>query len=291
MSDGFSDQWLELRSSADRTARSVRLERQVRRWALRLHRHHSARPLRIIDFGCGNGVNLRHLAGLLGPRQQWRLLDHDPALLSAAATRIRQWAAERGLDAIDDSMDRLMLSDGYRHLNICLEQCDLRTLPDLGVADLVTGSALLDLTSAEWLRQLARYCDRRGAALLFTLSYDGKTDWQPPEPFDDEMIGYFNRHQQSDKSFGRALGPHAADYLIGRLRRLGYRVAVDSSPWRLTPDDRAMQQALIDGFRHTGLALDPDRQSLIDDWTERRRNAIDRTRLRIGHLDLFAWRE
>ena len=45
-------------------------------------------------------------------------------------------------------------------------------------AELVTGSALLDLVSKDWLVALAAACREAGCAALFALTYDGGIQWQ-----------------------------------------------------------------------------------------------------------------
>jgi trans-aconitate methyltransferase len=53
------------------------------------------RPITVVDLGCGTGSNLRATAPLLGPEQHWTLVDHEQALLDAAAERLTAWADGR----------------------------------------------------------------------------------------------------------------------------------------------------------------------------------------------------
>jgi trans-aconitate methyltransferase len=79
---GFSAEWLALREPADRRARSRALVAELR--SVFAGRDTAA----VIDLGCGTGSNLRALAASLPRRQSWRLVDRDPALLSAARERL-----------------------------------------------------------------------------------------------------------------------------------------------------------------------------------------------------------
>src|SRR5262245_30585886 len=72
----FSAEWLALREPADHRARSVDLSRAV--GARLIDRH----PVRVVDLAAGTGSNLRYLARFLPPRQHWRLVDRDTALLA-----------------------------------------------------------------------------------------------------------------------------------------------------------------------------------------------------------------
>ena len=81
---------------------------------------------------------------------------------------------------------------------------------DWGPAQLVTASALLDLVSAVWLTALLRVAGAHGAALLFALSVDGRTTWDPADAGDAEAHRLFALHQRRDKGFdGPALGTAA----------------------------------------------------------------------------------
>lgn len=283
---GFSADWLALREPADTLARSPGLRRQVADWCT------GRDPVRIVDLGAGTGAGLRWLAPALRGEQYWRLLDHDPALLAALPRRLRDWAATQGLGWLEDGTN-LVLSDSGRVLSVGPARVDLaRGLDavDWHGTDLVSASALLDLVSAEWLDRLAGHCRRHRTALYCTLSYDGRLSWAP-ELVDDARMGtLFNHHQRSDKGFGPALGPAAADYCAQRLTALGYRVRTADSPWRLDRTAVALQQALLSGYQAVAAALEPD-AGWPTDWLERRRTLLDRpgAEHRVGHVDLFAW--
>ena len=150
----------------------------------------------------------------------------------------------------------------------------------------VTGSALLDLTSAAWLDSLAQAC--RGRPLLMALSFDGRLVFDPPAQEDDEIVRRFRAHQRGDKGFGPALGPHAARYLAERLRDQGSAVTLEPADWQLGAADEALLRVTLDGV------IDAVRAIAADDclrlWAARRRKqlASGDLRLTVGHLDLLA---
>src|SRR5262245_19444439 len=207
MSD-FSAEWLRLREPVDHAARSAALTGDVLR-AL------PQSPIKILDLACGTGSNLRYLRGCLnttsdpyGP-PEWLLVDHDPSLLSLVAPTPDVRSVERDLRDLDDGL--------------------------FAGRALVTASALLDLVSESWLRQLVSRCRAHDAAALFALSYDGRLSFEPSEP-DDEMVrDLVNRHQRTDKGFGPALGPSAVAAAADRFTDSGYDVRIDASDWVLRP--------------------------------------------------------
>ena len=111
------------------------------------------RPITVVDLGCGTGSNLRATAPLLGPEQHWTLVDHDQALLDAAAERLAAWA-----DGADRQDGKLALFKGAKRINVEFRRADLaaRSRSRAGPnANLVTASALFDLVSAEFIARFA----------------------------------------------------------------------------------------------------------------------------------------
>jgi glycosyltransferase involved in cell wall biosynthesis len=264
---GFSADWLALREPADRAARSERLARRV---AAELPRDI---PARIVDLGAGSGANLRYLATRLGTAHRWLLVDHDAALLLRANAHhpaaLDVETQRLDLAAIGDEASRAMLSG----------------------AAVVTASALLDLVSDDWLRILAGRCREQGAALLFALSYDGRIEFEPGEPEDAEVRDLVNRHQRTDKGFGRALGPDATDVAANILGGLGYHVERERSDWMLGPESHELQRQLIEGWARAASEIAALRQAAIESWRVRRIADVagGRSRLLVGHQDLAAW--
>ncbi len=238
----FSRGWLALREPYDAAARNPQILRRVRDWQAAI------RPVSIADLAAGTGATLRCLAPHLAGDQDWRLLDRDAALLDRVRPLTAAWAAARGWAAapIEGGLElrgpngRLRLRTGLRDL------ADGRPF-EFQALDLVTASALLDLVSAAWLDRLAAACAAAGTALLAALNFTGEIDWRPADPDDGRIRLGIGRHQRTDKGFGPALGPAAANHLAAALRGFGYAVALGASDWRFGPADVAIQTALGPG--------------------------------------------
>jgi SAM-dependent methyltransferase len=257
---GFSAEWLALREPADAAARSVDVLRLV------LESLRTRAQCRVVDLGCGTGSNVRALAPALPTPQQWRLVDHDPALLAVAATRA-------GVVA-----ERLPM--------------DLRDLHDEAFADrdLVTASALLDLVSDDWLVRFARQCWRAQAAVLVVLNYDGRLACSPRDPDDDLVRDLVNAHQRTDKGFGPALGPDAGARVEQLLREAGYITRRAPSDWVLGPSQAELQRQLIGGWAAAASERAGAERARIRAWEQRRLANVDagRSRLIVGHDDVGA---
>jgi SAM-dependent methyltransferase len=281
---GFDPAWLALREPLDARSRAHGLAEALRR-TLR-----GTEPLRILDLGTGTGSNLRYLAPRLGGRQEWVLVDADPSLLSAVPDAMRVWAGAGGFSV--EPADLAVRGPGFRAEARLLRAeltRDLDRLPFDG-CHLVTASALLDLVSAPWLHALTRRCASTRAALLFSLTYDGRIEIDPAAAEDGEVRRLVNLHQRTDKGFGPALGPAAADTAERLLSSLGYRVASERSDWRIGAADGRLQLALVDGWLEAAAQIAPAAAGRIRAWGRRRGRQIASggARMRVGHRDLMA---
>jgi hypothetical protein len=255
----FSADWLELREPVDAASRSMRLTRAV---ADALPRY---RAIDILDLGAGTGANVRFLAGKLPLPQRWLLVDRDERLLGRAP---KAWPSQC-LDLQDAVLDGSLFS---------------------GRA-LVTASAFLDLASDEWLQALAARCRDAGAAVLFALTYDGRTDCAPAEPEDDLILDLVNQHQRTDKGLGPAAGPRATSRAGELFAAAGYHVEREASDWVLGTESASLQRQLIEGWAQAAAAVAPGQSVTIDDWRARRIAHVDggRSQLIVGHKDLAGW--
>jgi len=272
---GFSPAWLDLREDVDHRSRSRRLERA-------LAKHFDGwRPITVVDLGCGTGSNLRATAPLLGPEQHWTLVDHDQALLDAAAGRLTAWA-----DGADRQGGTLALFKGPKRVNVEFRRADLaRDLEGaLGAnANLVTASALFDLVSAEFIARFAAAVAARKSAFYTVLTYDGDQRWMPEHEADAALLAAFHAHQQRDKGFGPAAGPDAPDALSDAFAAVGYAVQGGDSAWRLGDGDGALIAELTAGF-----AAAARETAQIDAPTVAAWRAVDRTAAVVGHADTLA---
>lgn len=258
----FTADWLMMREHYDAQSRN----RDV---VERLDLSTTFRPtLSILDLGAGTGSMMRYLAPHLRPPQHWLLADHDGGLLARAEP------------------PGLAVTAETRVADLVL---DLNELP-WDTIDLVTASALLDLVSDHWLGQLYERCLAADAALYACLNYDGRMHWTPSDPDDAWITTGFNRHQATDKGFGAALGPAAADRAAELFRHANWLVETGPSDWRLKPADAEIQRLLTAGIANAATEIDPDSKQRIADWQGRRLSLIDERRsvLTVGHTDLLA---
>jgi SAM-dependent methyltransferase len=264
---GFSADWLALREPFDRAARSASAALlDLRAAAVRLRRDDPV--LRVIDLGCGTGANLRELAPRLDGAQQWLMVDHDPRLLAA----------------LPESLEGPGWHAKARPLRIDLEEA-LAAVP-FGEARLVTASALLDLVSESWLDDLLSRVRAANAAVLFALNVDGRVAWAPGLAGDAEVHALFAAHQRRDKGFGPALGGEAVALAVARLDAMGYSITQARSDWCV--EEPVMLRAMIEGMADAALEQDPAAHELVGAWRARRLALVDRTCLRVGHVDLLA---
>lgn len=282
---GFSGNWLALREPFDAAARAADL-------VAALPPRASDEPLDVVDLGAGAGSNLRYLAPRLGGAQRWLLVDDDADLLFGSIAPTLHWAAQHGLHAAL-SADYSTVSASGPGFSLAARRGVLDLARDLDRLDvprgaLVTASALLDLVGDAWLRALAARCRAAHAAVLFALTYDGRTECRPAEPEDAEVLELFNRHQRADKGFGPALGPTAAAAARAAFAEQGYRLVERTSDWRIGPGAVEMQLALIDGWTAAAIETAPQRRDALVAWYRRRHEHVERGRseLVIGHVDV-----
>jgi len=263
----FSPEWLALREPADHHARSTRLTREI------ANRVMDEAAVRVLDLACGTGSNLRYLTRYLPPIQHWRVVDRDSALL-ARLRKPMSW----GIVA-----------------SVHLHRRDLANLD--GIAELfertslVTASALLDLVSHRWLDTLADRCRAACTPALFALSYDGRILCTPRDPDDELVRELVNRHQRTDKGFGPALGPDAADRAQQSFAARDFVVDRERSDWMLGGDHSDLQRQLIEGWASAATEMAPADAAAIDRWQRRRLQhvAAGRSTIVVGHEDLAAW--
>lgn len=276
---GFSASWLALREPVDHRSRNVSLRSQLAsELAKRVPRD---QVLQVTDLGCGTGSNLRALAPGLHPRQSWRLVDYDSALLAEARSQLMAWA-----DHSEVFQENIVLhKDGY-DITVVFEQRDLNLqLEDvLGLpADLVTAAAFFDLVSEPWIE---RFCRALSTMFYTVLTYDGHEQWLPEHPADVSMREAFHAHQSTDKGFGVAAGPRATDVMSNCLVTAEFRVERAPSPWLLSQQgDQALMSALAEGsasaVTETGRVSAAD----INSWLMARQQAQSCV---VGHEDLLA---
>jgi SAM-dependent methyltransferase len=260
----FSAEWLALREPYDARARNPAILDAVVASA------EGCLAMRIVDLAAGMGATLRALAPRLSAHQVWRLVDNNPELLAHARKLTRSGAFAIEACALD--------------LN-----CGLKDALN-GPLDLVTAFALIDLVSETWLAGLVSEIVRRSIPIYATLSYDGRAVIGPADPLDAAIVAAVNRHQTTDKGFGPALGPAAADAAIAQLQSMDYSVMRGTSDWVLGPDDRELQMTIFANWANAASGSAGLSHADMVGWLARRRDAIMAgcSSVCIGHVDFFA---
>jgi hypothetical protein len=286
---GFLASWLALREPLDAQSRNAGL---IESLVDSLDASSREGPLEMIDLGAGTGANLRYAAPRLGGVQNWLLVERDSQLLDAVAGCMGAWADQTDTQISCSGGNLVLNADRFecRAQNLALDlatQLDRLPLPTAGV---LSAAALLDLVSEEWLRRLIRSAADEAMTVWFALSYDGRISCYPAEPEDEEVRELVNRHQLRDKGFGLALGPGAARAALKILFEHGYRVQSAASDWHASPQQPALQRALVEGWFAAAHEMAPRRTAGLQDWMKRRCAHIDagRSVLQVGHQDLLA---
>lgn len=261
----FDAAWLALREDVDHRSRSAGQTAALARWL----DHPGAE---IVDLGSGTGSNLRYLAPRLPAPQSWTLIDHDPKLLERVTSAGDDWSvrlvAADLSDVRSDEMSALFMN-----------------------ADVVTASALLDLVSEDWLRDVAGLCSANECAALFALSYDGSIAWSGESHPDDSFVAdAVNTHQRGDKGLGPALGPDAGPVAARCFEALRYETVITSTPWHLSADEGEVARALVDGWERAAIEVHPGEEARLHAWGDARRRALetDQVILTVGHVDVLA---
>jgi len=261
---GFSATWLALREPHDARARNTEVLAAV---TASFKQHHA---IHITDLACGTGSTMRALNPLLAVRQEWRLVDNDTSLLSKAGAR----------SSLQRVVATAMALDLNRSLDAALQS----------PVDLVTASALLDLVSETWLKHLVAMLAARSIPFYAALSYDGRIELTPFDPCDAAIIAAVNAHQRTDKGFGPALGPAAANFAVTHFQSHGYSLVHGNSDWLIGSDDGEMQLEVL--LRWASAAADTGMLTVADTdaWLTRRQGAVAArlSSMRVGHVDVFA---
>lgn len=261
---GFSSEWLALREPFDLAARNVDVEAE---FLARL----PAGPVHVLDLASGAGSTPAALDRKLNQRADWLLTDHDPDLLEVAGMRWRE-----------DAPGRVSI----RPVDLAR---DLEQLP-FGDVDAVTTSAFLDLVSEEFLVRLADQVVEAQKPFLASLTYDGRTAFEPRHALDDDLRKALNADQKTDKGFGRGLGPDAARRAIELFQAKGYRVVHGTSDWRTGPQSDGFLREFLGGWIRVGRQSGLEGTAL-DAWWQGRLRQIGAGELTVtvGHIDFSAF--
>ena len=264
---GFSIEWLNLREASDHKARDRHLLKTAANWLNDL----KSKDKVIVDLGSGTGSTIRGLQRYttLAPSIQWRLVDNDPELLAEAVHRH---------------------SEEYSIESFLVDLSATQKLP-LESASLITASALLDLVSENFIRDLCQLIkennEDRPVGFYSALNYDGCIRWTPFHPLDASILMNFNADQRRDKGFGPALGPDATDFLTRQFHCTKFQCLSAKSPWLLGAADYLLTESLINGISGVAIQTDELTNSDILDWKTFRMKNVRNGTCFLGHTDIL----
>ena len=264
---GFSIEWLNLREASDHKARDRHLLKTAANWLNDL----KSKDKVIVDLGSGTGSTIRGLQRYttLAPSIQWRLVDNDPELLAEAVHRH---------------------SEEYSIESFLVDLSATQKLP-LESVSLITASALLDLVSSNFIRDLCQLIKEKneGRPLGFysALNYDGCIKWTPFHPLDAAILMNFNTDQRRDKGFGPALGPDATDFLKTQFHSSKFQCLSAKSPWLLGSADYLLTESLINGISGVAIQTGGLTNSDIQDWKTFRIENVRTGTCYLGHTDIL----
>jgi hypothetical protein len=261
--------WLALREPADAAARAPDLVDTAHRMLS------TGRPLVIHDLACGTGSMMRWLAPRLAEPQRWVCYDLDTALLDTLE-------GAPGLVAADGSA----VAAEPRHRDVTRLASE-----ELADADVITGSALLDLLTAAELRRLVGSCAGVGCPVLLTLTVTGAVQLWPAHPLDEVVAAAFNAHQRRATDAGTLLGPGAADAAAHEFAALGRDVVTRASPWRLGSATAALTYTWLVGWLAAAREQDPYLTAETSGYARQRLAdaAAGRLRVLVQHRDLLVY--
>ncbi len=283
---GFSADWLALREPVDHAARRLPGAFALAQAFAQSVRSRAIGSPKLVDLAGGTGSNVRFLAPVIGGTQGWEIWEWDKDLLEPTFDRFRDWATSNGWST-SHAGESLVVTGADLSLTIRSQQRDLREPLDFRGFDGVCNAALLDLASEAWCDRVLDALGQAGWPPFFaSLVADGGWDWSPPVADDQAALDAFAEDMKTDKGFGPALGHDAATTWrrLAEARNLEVREA--DSPWHLGPDQAEVQLALL-GFAETVLRRRPTPGGSLGGWVRSRRDAANRSNLRLGHREVL----
>ena len=212
----------------------------------------------------------------------------------AARKATRSWARSLGFSARGRGSKLQVSGPGFdcRIETVRLDLARGLNQLEFPAGCLITASALFDLVSRPWLEQLIARIEQTDAAILWTLTYDGRITIDPADDGDDAIIACQNLHQSTDKGFGPALGTDAWLVAQSLLAQAGFEVHVVDSSWQCGKGDQALLKTLIEGWASAATEIAPDESRAIEQWCRQRLRQVASGKLEVsvGHQDIAAQR-
>jgi SAM-dependent methyltransferase len=243
----------------------------------------AGRAPRVLELGAGIGTMVEREASRPGGLRpdSWVLLDSQPALLQEARRRLagRFPFSTRFLEADVESF----LASGSERF------------------DLVLAHAFIDLFDPGRLLPGIRRLVEPHGCLLFSVSFDGLSAWEPEvdAELDARIVSLYHRTMDERVTDGRASGDsRAGRHLLTLLPRLGCRVhEAGASDWVVFPrdgsypaDERFFLSCILGFFEESLSARRELDRGDLDRWLTIRRAQLESGRLVfIAHqLDVLA---
>lgn len=235
----------------------------------------------------------RRVAG----RMRYTAVEPVFAFRDVAASRLQAWAEKRGLRWSADG-DNFRIDGPATTLDIAWLTTDLETLdPSLGDFDVVLAHAVLDLLNLD--RAIPRLLSllRPDGFFLFSLNFDGQTEFLPvvDPALERQVIGGY--HQSMDRRPGDTGGSRSGRRLVQRLRQEKACVlAIGSSDWWIQPQAGGYPGDEAFFLRHILSMLETSVGSSgmvgpidLDGWLRDRRRRIDSAELTFTahHIDVL----
>ncbi len=271
-------------------------------------------PLRIVEIGGGIGTMIARLVerDVFTGSVRYRLIDRDADTIDRAREGLPDWLraagckVERTATGLDVRSSRTRADEppGF-DLEVILETADaFDGSPDGMAADAVIGSAVFDLLDLDRALSWAASVMRPGGLFYAPLTYDGATEFSPPDPFDGRLERLYHRHMNEvrDEPGGSRAGSRLVELLESDDRPFEV-LEVGTSEWVLSPHNRSPSVASAERVV-TRYLLETIADALSDyavetvdprirrRWRHRREDELDAGELtvRVRHVDVLARR-
>ena len=289
MADYFSKSWINMRMQYDDAARSDILINFLRS-------NSKYDDYNLIDMCSGTGSFLIWLLKNNITFKKNILIDHDIALLKSVKSNFRQYLKDKYIVKSNSNNLNLILTNKHKNsIDVDIEKSDCQKYNlDENQSFIISYSAAIDLMSKSSIANSLSNM-KKNNILFYSLCFDGKVKWLPSNHFDKYILSFFNKHQTTDKGFGKALGYQAIDYLTMKAKKLGYEVTKKESTWNIVnfneKDKYFMRRYVLD-IKKALYHMEGIDRSMLSEWYLNKKECIDHKKLKlcVGHKDILVTR-
>ena len=109
-------------------------------------------------------------------------------------------------------------------------------------------------------------------------------------------MSYFNKHQSSDKGFGKALVYKSIDYVNKKAKELGYKIKIADSPWIIkneSLDDIIFLKRYVSDIKKSLFHMDGIDRPMLRRWHYDKIDSISNKKIKVqvGHKDLLLYKK